>query len=70
METIIIEHLEDTHECDTCGISYADGYRATCNGEVIDEFTPVAHCYQPMHIELEDFLIDVMETLGYKVELQ
>lgn len=44
MSDIRIAWLTDWHDCETCGLSYAEGARVSIDGSVVLEFTPVAHC--------------------------
>lgn len=40
-----IEYLEDHTDCETCGSSYAVGYKIYSDGELVVDKTPYAHCY-------------------------
>ena len=44
-----IEWLEDTYECEDCGMSWAEGAIVKLDGEIILEMLPVAHCYGGKH---------------------
>ena len=68
MKTLKIKFLADFCDCETCGPSYAEGYRVTLEDEVVFEFEPVAHCYNNENCYERDMWAIVFEKLGYKVE--
>jgi hypothetical protein len=45
MTTIRIERTRDSHECDCCGFSVADGARVFFDGVQKIDLYPIAHCY-------------------------
>lgn len=45
MARIEIEWLDDTSDCETCGISYAEGASVRVDGVTVIEMTPRAHCF-------------------------
>lgn len=45
MKNIKITHISDSMGCETCGSSYASGYRIEIDGELVVDKTPSAHCY-------------------------
>lgn len=67
-----IVHLEDECECETCGTSYARGYRIYMDGDLIVDKTPYAHCFNgddysghnPHADILEQLRVHVTETEG------
>ena len=63
-----ITRLYDEHDCETCGPSYADGYRATVNGEFLCEFVPFAHCYDGRSVTEQEMYGQILTALGYEVE--
>lgn len=40
-----LTYLFDEMDCETCGTSYAEGFRIEVDGELIVELIPHAHCY-------------------------
>ncbi|PJT22679.1 hypothetical protein CN884_11925 [Ochrobactrum sp. 30A/1000/2015] len=42
---ISIEWLGDTHDCETCGPSWAEGARVYIDGLLVLDLQPSAHCY-------------------------
>jgi hypothetical protein len=66
--TIEIEWLEDSSECDTCGYNYASGAIVKINGEKIIELIPHAHCYGGSTWEQYDVYRFIFEHLGYEVK--
>lgn len=68
MNQIKIEWLSDSSDCDTCGISWADGAVVTFpNGDVLD-FTPSARCCGGTHYERDDVYKAILTHLGYTVK--
>lgn len=55
--------------CETCGVSYAEGFRAYLDGELFDEFEPHAACYDGDSIDQERSFVRILEKLGYEVEV-
>jgi hypothetical protein len=68
MKRLIIDWLYDTHECDTCGATYADGARVTLNDSVILELIPVAHCTGGKTWFNDDVYKLIFEALGYEIK--
>lgn len=64
---ISIEELSDEHDCDTCGPSWATGYRVTLDGNEILNLEPHAYCYGGVTYYPEEMYKMVLEELGYKV---
>lgn len=54
MRKLRIVWLEDSRDCEICGGSYANGFRAYLDGELIDEFEPFASCFDGQTIEGEE----------------
>lgn len=61
---ISIERLWDSCECETCGTSYADGYRIFFDEEIVAEFEPLAHCYNDSSCQEGDEFKKIFELLG------
>jgi hypothetical protein len=68
MKKITIEWLEDTYECEDCGMSWAEGAIVKLDGEVILEMLPLAHCYGGANYTKEDVYGAILVELGYDVE--
>ena len=68
MSKIVVTELQDSHECETCGTSYATGYSITVDGRVMVDLQPVAACYDANHYTLADALMELVEQYGHTVE--
>jgi hypothetical protein len=67
MAAIRIEHLTDSHSCETCGSSYAEGARVFIDGALAIELEPVAHCFGGANWDEFDVFIRIMEHFGHTV---
>ena len=69
---IKIEWLTDTHDCETCGTSWADGARVTVTRrggkQSVLEFTPVARCHDSSDWSSDEVFKAILVSLGYDVE--
>lgn len=68
MRKLKIEWLHDETDCETCGASYAQGFRAYLDGELIDEFVPHAACYDGDSIEPDDVWVRLFKHFDIEVE--
>jgi hypothetical protein len=68
MTKIIIEELYDETDCETCGSSYATGFRVYIGDELKYNYEPRAHCYDSVSYEIEDVYKQILADLGYEVE--
>lgn len=68
MRKLLIEDLEDSYECESCGSNWSQGYRVHLGDEVILEMEPVAHCFEGQSYTEEDLLERLLPALGFKVE--
>jgi hypothetical protein len=64
---IVIEWLEDSVDCQTCGSSLAAGARVTIDGVVAVELLPVAHCYNGRTYDSDDVYAAVLRHMGHTV---
>lgn len=64
---IKITWLEDKHDCDVCGWSYAQGVVVEADGKEILNLEPHAHCYNGDHWEKDAVFFMILEKLGYEV---
>ena len=67
MADVSIRWLQDTHECDTCGTSYADGASVSVDGRPLLELVPSAHCYGGDSWDPETVFRAVLRELGHSV---
>lgn len=65
---LTVERLQDTHDCETCGMSWANGFRVTLDGNVIVDLKPSAHCFGGNNYGEQRLLFAVLDHLGYEVE--
>jgi hypothetical protein len=63
MNIIKIEFCEDYHDCETCGISYADGAIVYLNDKEILNLKPSAYCYDSINYFDEDIFDKIIEYL-------
>lgn len=66
-DTITIDWLEDTYECDDCGTSYATGAHIFLSDgrEILLE--PRAHCYDGISYSTDEVYQEVLKLLGFNV---
>ena len=67
MSNISVEYLFDTYDCDTCGNSYAEGFKVSKDGKEWFELTPHAHCYDGDNFTKQDLLKEILERLGHTI---
>lgn len=65
---IHIEWLDDTHDCETCGSSWAEGARVYIDGQLALDLEPCAHCYSGASYQEGDVYRRILAHLGYSVE--
>ena len=66
-----IQYTEDTHECDSCGISYATGVTVTDGyGNSILVLTPVARCWNSESWTDEEIMMKLLTALGYNANIK
>lgn len=68
MASIRIEWLHDSHECETCGSSYAEGALVYIDGKLAIELQPVAHCFDGANYMDSDVYGRILAHLGHTVE--
>lgn len=64
---IVIEHLVDEHDCETCGSSWAEGALITLPDSSTVELKPLANCFGGAHWDREEILLILLKKLGYEV---
>ncbi len=65
---IRIRWYTDSHECDTCGTSYAYGAKVYLADRLFMDYVPNAHCFGGDDHTLEDIYKDLLASLGYTIE--
>ena len=67
MKKLEITRLTDSHECEICGTSWADGYQACLDGELLCEVIPAAHCFDGTSVTEEEMYAQIFAKLGYEL---
>ena len=65
---ISIKWLSDSHECETCGYSSAEGAIVEIDGQVALDLEPVAYCCGPAHYDEGTVYRRILEHLGHEVD--
>lgn len=63
-----IEQLIDSHDCETCGFSYAEGFVITLSDGSKIERIPHAYCFDSKSYSLEEAHSLIFDHLNVKVE--
>lgn len=66
-QNIKIIWLSGIHDCETCGWTWATGYKAFLNGELIKEFIPHTDCLGGDDIDEVEAYKQILEALGFEV---
>jgi hypothetical protein len=64
MSTIRVEWVYAIHECETCGMSGADGAYVKKDGEELVDLTPHAACFDDVTFDDEMVYSRIIEALG------
>lgn len=64
---IEIETMEDNHDCETCGGSWAYGGVVTVDGKEVLRREPVAYCYGVPSFSEHDLLVMALKKIGVEV---
>lgn len=65
-----IEMLYDTHECETCGDDYAEGYKIYKGNKLVIDKSPIAHCYSGQSYNQDGAYKDILYLEGIIVEVK
>lgn len=68
MAEVRYEFLSDSHNCETCGTSYAEGYRIYVDGTLVKELLPVAHCFGGDNYYDDDLIAAILEHFGHTLD--
>lgn len=68
MSVIRIEWLTDSHSCETCGSSFAEGARVFVDGRMTLDLAPVAHCYGGDDYQENEVFARILQLLGHSVQ--
>lgn len=64
---IEIKTLIDTHDCETCGCSWAEGGQVYIDGKLVFERVPRAYCYDSPTFSEADLLVMALKKEGHEV---
>ena len=67
---IRVERVSDTHECEVCGDTWAEGAVVYIDDQVTLDLVPSAHCYDGTNYDDSEILIKILEYLGHTVEFE
>lgn len=65
---IKIEWIEDRHDCETCGLSYAEGAIVHLDDGRTLEFIPNAYCYDSTSYNRMYVYAQIMAELGCTID--
>lgn len=69
MARVRIEHLSDSYDgCETCGSSYAEGFRVLVDDAEVICLEPLAHCFSGQSFDNEDLLRAILKHFGHELE--
>ena len=64
-----IEYLYDEHDCDTCGYSYAEGYKIYKDDVLVIDKSPSAYCYSSVDHPQSEAAFDILKLERIEVEV-
>lgn len=64
---IEIKTLVDSHDCETCGGSWAEGGTVYVDGKEVLRREPVAYCYGVPSFSEHDPLVMALKKMGFEV---
>jgi hypothetical protein len=64
-----IVFMNDHHNCETCGSSYASGYIIKKDGEVVVDKTPIAACYDDSDYNQNEAYLEVIQLAGIQIDV-
>lgn len=67
MSAIHIVWLSDSHDCESCGPTYAEGALVLIDGEEVINLEPVAHCFDGSDHRPEQVFTAILQHLGHSV---
>jgi len=67
MTKISIEWTQDVYDCETCGMSWADGGKIYIDGKMVDEVEPVAYCSGGISASEDELLVLALAHMGISV---
>lgn len=67
--TYKIEYLYDEHDCDTCGCSWAEGYKIYKDDVLVIDKSPSAYCYSSVDHPQSEAAFDILKLERIEVEV-
>ncbi len=68
---VTVEYLSDTYSgCETCGTSYAEGFRVSVDGKEFFTLEPLADCVGGQSFTLEDAMVRLLREWGHELEFK
>lgn len=64
---IEIKAISDSHDCETCGGSWEEGFEVTIDGKPFGDYKAYAHCFDSVRFELSTVLEDIIKHLGHDI---
>ena len=68
LRSYMIVWLEDHHECETCGYSYAQGYKIYKNDTLVIDKEPAALCFDSANYDHSNAALDILKIEGIQIE--
>lgn len=68
LKSYTIIWLEDEHECETCGYSYAQGYKIYKDDNLLIDKEPIASCFNSSNYEHSNAAFDILSLEGIQIE--
>lgn len=69
MADIRIERTTDYHDCDTCGLSMAEGANVSVDGHLVIELKPHASCFEQDSYSDREVFAAILNLLGHTVSI-
>lgn len=66
---IVIESIEDSTDCETCGGGYASGFNVDIDDVPFGDFSPLAHCYDSTSYSIEQVMTAILKE-KFNVEVE
>lgn len=63
-----IVELEDSHDCETCGGAFSEGYAIYKDGVLVKERKPLAFCWGSKNYDRDLALYDILTLEGIEVK--
>jgi len=64
-----INWLYDEHDCETCGVAFAQGAEVFFDGEKVIECVPKASCFGGADWDTQDICELIFKKLGHTIDM-